>query len=308
MNEAVILLAYGGPDDLADLPAYLLHVRGGRPTPPDLLAEIAQRYARIGGRSPLLAITRSTAAQLSATVGLPVYVGMRHWKPSIASAVQQMAEDGVQRCVAICMAPHYSRLSIGAYRTTLEEAAAAAGRGLAVAFVDHWHEEPAYLDGLAASVSTALLRFDRPGQAKVIFTAHSLPQSILAEGDPYDAQLEQTARAVAERIGLPPDRWTRCYQSAASTGTPWLGPAIEELVPALVAAGERAMVVAPIGFLADQVEVLYDLDINLQAIAASLGARLERAPMLNDSPALVAALASLVDQRLPSLAARIGQS
>lgn len=295
MIDAVLLLAYGGPDSLTDIPAYLVDVLGGRPTPPHLLAEVARRYALIGGRSPLLEITQRTAGKLSAAVGLPVYVGMRHWKPSIGETVQQMARDGVRRCVAICMAPHYSRLSIGAYRARLDEALA--GVNLEVDFVESWHTAPAYLDGIAVNVREALRRFEDGFPVRVIFTAHSLPASILAEGDPYDSQLEETARLVAARLELPDDRWARCYQSAAQTGAPWLGPSIETLVPQLAATGERNLLVTPIGFVADNVEVLYDLDIGVQQIASAVGVRVERARLLNDGPALVQALADVARSR-----------
>lgn len=294
--DAILLLAYGGPDSLDDIPAFLLEVRGGRPTPPPLLAEITRRYALIGGRSPLLAITRRTADRLSAAVGLSVYVGMRHWHPFIRETVAQMAGEGVRRCIAICMAPHYSSMSIGAYRARLAEALAAAGSDMAVAFVESWHMQPYYLEGIVANVREALLRFPmnvRDG-VKVIFTAHSLPASILERGDPYSAQLRETATLLADRLGLAPDRWTFSFQSAAPTGTPWLGPQIEALVPELAQAGERNLLIAPVGFIADHVEVLYDLDIGVQRIARSVGVRVERTPMLNDSSALVNALASIV--------------
>lgn len=297
MTDAILLLAYGGPDSLADIPAYMVNLRGGRPTPPALLAEITRRYQLLGGRSPLLEITRRTAEKLSATVGRPVYVGMRHWHPFIRETVAQMATAGMQRCVAICLAPHTSRLSIGAYRARLDEALAATGSDMAVDFVESWHTTSDYLDGIAANVRETLRRFEDQPPAKVIFTAHSLPASTLAEGDPYDGQLDETARLVATRLGLPGDRWTRCYQSAAQTGVPWLGPQIEEVVPELAAAGERNLVVAPIGFIADHVEILYDLDIGLQAIAAPYGARVERTPMLNDTPPLIAALAKICRAR-----------
>lgn len=294
MTDAVLLLAYGGPNSPADIPAYLADIRGGRPTPAALLAEITRRYELIGGRSPLLEITRRVADKLAAAVGLPVYVGMRHWHPFIRETVAQMAADGVRRCTAICLAPHYSRLSIGAYRARLDEALAVAGHAMAVDFVASWHTVPAYLDGLAANVRATLARFEQPTAAKVIFTAHSLPAAILAEGDPYDRQLAETARLVAARLELPEDHWTRCYQSAAQAGMPWLGPQIEEVVSGLAAAGERNLVVAAIGFIADHVEILYDLDIGLQAIAGRCSARVERTPMLNDTPPLIAALAEIV--------------
>jgi ferrochelatase len=296
-SAAVLLLAYGGPDSLDDIPAYLLDIRGGRETPQHLIDEITQRYAQIGGRSPLLAITQSVADKLSHRIGLPVYAGMRHWHPYIKDSVARMVEDGVQKIIVICMAPHYSTLSVGVYRTKLDEALAAAGSKTPVIFVESWGTQPQYLDGIAANVRETLKRFpeEQQNKVKVVFTAHSLPASILERGDPYDAQLRETARLLADRLVLAENRWTFCYQSAAQTGTPWLGPPIEEFVPTLAAQGEYNLVIAPIGFIADHVEVLYDLDIGVQAIASEHRVRVERIPMLNDSAPLIAALAELVD-------------
>lgn len=298
-SAAVLLMAYGGPESLEDIPAYLLDIRGGRETPQPLIDEITHRYAQIGGRSPLLEITQRAAAKLSARTGLPVYVGMRHWHPYIKDVVAQMAGDGVHHVLAICMAPHYSLMSIGAYRKKLDEALAAVGGHIGLTFVESWGTEPSYLDGLAANVREAIGRFpaDAREDVKVIFTGHSLPASILERGDPYDMQLWETAHLLAQRLALPVDRWTFSYQSAAQTGTPWLGPQIEALVPQLVAQGERSLVIAPIGFIADHVEVLYDLDIGVQNIAAQHGVRVERAQTLNDSDALVTALAALVNRQ-----------
>ena len=307
-SAAVLLMAYGGPDSLADIPAYLLDIRGGRETPQPLIDEITNRYAQIGGRSPLLEITQRAAAKLRARAGLPVYVGMRHWHPYIKDVVAHMVRDGVQHILAICMAPHYSLMSIGAYRKKLDEALAAAGGHIHLTFVESWGTEPSYLDGLAANVREAIGRFPaEAGQGvKVIFTGHSLPASILERGDPYDVQLWETAHLLAQRLALPADRWTFSYQSAAQTGTPWLGPQIEALVPQLAAQGKRNLVIAPIGFIADHVEVLYDLDIGVQNIAAQHGVHVERAQTLNDSDALVTALAELVNRQIASARNRKG--
>jgi ferrochelatase len=300
MKTAVLLLAYGGPDSLDDVPAYLLDIRGGRETPQELVDEISHRYAAIGGRSPLLGITQRTAQQLAAQVELPVYVGMRHWHPYIKEVVAQMAADGVDRIVAICMAPHYSSLSIGAYRKKLDEAVAAAGRPMEIDFVESWHTQPEYLDAVAANVKATRQRFaaEEQGNVLVVFTAHSLPEFIVQRGEPYDRQLRETAQLLAERLALPDGRWLFSYQSAAKTGVPWLGPQIEELVADLAARGERNLLIAPIGFIADHVEVLYDIDVGVQEIAHPFGVRVERPPMLNDSPAMVAILAALVRQTL----------
>jgi ferrochelatase len=300
MTDAVILLAYGGPDSLDDIPAYLLDIRGGRHTPQHLIDEITERYRLIGGRSPLLSITRSLATKLERIIRLPVYVGMRHWHPYIGDVVAQMMDDGVRRIITICMAPHYSSMSIGAYRSRLDEAVVAAGREVAVDFVESWHTQPVYLAGVAANVRETMTRFalEQQERVMVIFTAHSLPVAILERGDPYDSQLRETSRLLAEHLRLPEDRWTFCYQSAAQTGVPWLGPQIEDLVVDLAAEGKKNLLIAPIGFIANHVEVLYDIDIGVREIARSSGVRVERTPMLNDGPALVGALTSLVKERL----------
>jgi ferrochelatase len=300
-STAVLLMAYGGPDSLDDIPAYLLDVRGGRETPQHLIDEITDRYSQIGGSSPLLGITQSAAEKLSERLGVPVYVGMRHWTPYIKDVVARMIGDGVRHIVAICMAPHYSFMSIGTYRKHLEEALVLHDVPIEVDFVESWGTQPDYLRGLSEHVRAALDRFpeEQRGAVKVIFTAHSLPAFILERGDPYEVQLRETAHLLADSLGLPDDRWTFCFQSAAQTNMPWLGPPVEEVVPELAQAGERDLLIAPIGFIADHVEVLYDLDIGVQAIAQEAGARVERPEMLNDGDALVDALASLVRTHLP---------
>ncbi len=304
MSQAVILLAYGGPESLDDIPAYLLDIRGGRPTSQELIDDISHRYQQIGGRSPLLDITRAAADKLSAEIGLPVYVGMRHWSPYIADVVAQMAADGIEHIVAICMAPHYSMLSIDKYRQKLEQAVEQcqpeSGPNIAVSFVESWHTQPDYLGGVAANVRQTLNRWpaNRQAQVKVVFTAHSLPAFILERGDPYDGQLRETAGLLADMLELPGGRWTFSYQSAAQTGVPWLGPQIEALVPELAAAGERDLLIAPIGFIADHVEILYDIDIGVQDIARAHDVRVERPPMLNASQPLVNALSALARSHL----------
>jgi len=211
-----------------------------------------------------------------------------------------MMDDGVRRIIAICMAPHYSSMSIGAYRARLDEAVVTVGREVAVDFVENWHTQPIYLAGVAANVRETMTRFTPEQQERVtvIFTAHSLPAAILERGDPYDSQLRETSRLLAEQLRLPEDRWVFCYQSAAQTGVPWLGPQIEDMVVDLAAEGEKTLLIAPIGFIADHVEVLYDIDIGVRGIARSSGVHVERTPMLNDGPALVGALTSLVRERL----------
>jgi ferrochelatase len=319
--RAILLLAYGGPDSLDDVEPYVRDIRGGRPTPPEVVAEIRARYAAIGGRSPLLDLTRAQAAALQEATGLRTYVGMRHWQPRIAGAVRQMAADGVRQAVALCMAPHYSELSIGAYYRALDAALAEAGAEIDFHRVLQWGDEPLFLDALADLARVALERFamriancelrnDRSpdsGQSairnpqsailqsvQVLFTAHSLPARIQQSGDPYPDQLLATAEGVAARLGLPRERWRFAYQSAGRSPEPWLGPSLEEALVELAGAGHRSLLVVPVGFVADHVEILYDLDIDARQLAAKHGVRLERSPLPNAEPAFIAALREVI--------------
>jgi ferrochelatase len=306
----LLLMAYGGPDSLDDIEPYLLDIRGGRPTSRELVAEITERYAHIGGRSPILDITCQQAQALEAelnrasAVRFRAYVGMRHWQPRIKEAVAQMAGDGVKRGVALVMAPHYSRMSIGAYHQRLDEAIQDVGANITFARIESWHNYPGFIAALAEKASQALQRFSEDGGdqlPKVIFSAHSLPVRILKTGDPYDAQLHETASLLAERLNLPPDRWLFSYQSAGQSPEPWLGPPIEDVIVELAEAGERRLLVVPIGFVCDHVEILYDLDIESRQLAEAHGAHLERSESLNASPTFIAALADLVRSEMGRL-------
>jgi ferrochelatase len=297
-------MAYGGPDSLADVEPFLTDIRGGRPTSAELVEEIRGRYAAIGGRSPLLSISRAQAEALqkrldeTAPGDFRVYVGMRHWRPFIREAVAEIAAAGHRRLVALCLAPHYSELSIGAYMAKLDQAVEeqeAAGVSFDVHRVESWHDEPLFLEAIAEKVRRALRRWpeDERGHVQVLFTAHSLPELIVERGDPYPEQLLATARGVAERLGGL-EGWRFCYQSAGASGIPWLGPAIEEVIPGLAAAGHRDALVVPVGFVADHVEILYDLDIEARGIAAEHGVRLERTESLNTTPDFIQALEEVV--------------
>jgi ferrochelatase len=289
-KTAVLLLAYGGPNSLDDVPAYLRNVRSGQPVSQSLLDETIRRYRLIGGRSPLLDITRRLASRVQSIIDLPVYVGMRHWHPYIAETVPEMVRDGIEHIVAICLAPHYSPMSVGAYRTKLDEAVR--GSGMQVSFVAAWHTQAQYIAGIAQNVRATLAQL--PSDAKIIFTAHSLPVSVR---EPYETQLRETAQLVAQNLSLRQDRWLLCYQSKPRAGGDWLEPHIENLIPQLARDGEKNLLIAPIGFLADHLEVLYDLDIAVPEIARANDVRVARTPMLNDSDALVNALAELVREQ-----------
>ena len=297
----ILLLAYGGPDSLDDVEPYLLDIRGGRPTSPELVEEIKERYALIGGRSPLLEITRQQAKALEAHLNregkarFRAYVGMRHWQPRIKEALAEMADDGIKRAVVLVMAPHYSRMSIGAYFKRLDEAIQDLGVNISFNRVESWHDQPGFIAALAEKARQALTLFDGDDTLpKVIFSAHSLPSRILEWGDPYDTQLHETAGLVAGQLDLPADRWLFCYQSAGRSSEPWLGPQIEEVIAQEAEAGEKRLLVVPIGFVCDHVEILYDIDIESRQLAEVHGVRLERSESLNASPSFIAALADVV--------------
>src|ERR671931_994469 len=287
--DAVVLMAYGSPAEPEDIRPYLEDIRGRRAVSDEAVAELAERYRRIGGRSPLDEVTEAQRAALERELRLPVFVGMKHWRPRIAEAVEAALAAGATRIVGLVLAPHYSRLSIGEYRERLE--AAVAGRA-EVVLIESCHDHEPFVEALADRV--------RGTDAWVLFTAHSLPERILAEGDPYRDQLLETSRLVAGRAGL--ERWSFAFQSASATGEPWLGPDIQEELDRLHEAGERKVLVAPVGFVADHLEILWDLDIEARERAAELGLELERIESLNDDPAFVRALSELVDEPLQAVA------
>ena len=284
-GDAVVLMAYGSPSLPEDVRPYLEDIRGGRPVSDEAVEELAERYRRIGGRSPLDELTEAQRATLERELGVPVFVGMKHWQPRIAEAVQSALSVGATRLVGLVLAPHYSRLSIGEYRERLESAVS--GRA-EVMLVESWHDHPGFVDVVADRV--------RGTDAWVVFTAHSLPERILAEGDPYRKQLLETSRLVAERAGL--ERWSFAFQSASPTGEPWLGPDVLEELDRLHAEGVRKVLVAPVGFVSDHLEILWDLDIEARERAGELGLELDRIESLNDDPAFIRALAELVEERL----------
>jgi protoporphyrin/coproporphyrin ferrochelatase len=281
--DAVVLMAYGSPSRPEDVRPYLEDVRGGRPVSDEAVEELAERYRRIGGRSPLDDVTEAQRAALERELDTPVFVGMKHWRPRIAEAVEAALEAGATRIVGLVLAPHYSRLSVGGYRDRLEEALS--GRAELV-LIESWYDEPAFLGVLAGRV--------RGSDAWVVFTAHSLPERILADGDPYRDQLLETSRLVAERAGL--DRWSFALQSASATGEPWLGPDLLEELERLSAEDVRNVLVAPVGFVSDHLEILWDIDIEAQEKAEKLGIELRRIDSLNDDPAFVRALANVVER------------
>jgi ferrochelatase len=284
MSAAVVLMAYGSPERLADVPAYYADIRGGRPIKPAHLDDLVDRYRRLGieDESPLNAITEQTRAALERELGIPVFTGMKHWTPRIADAADRAVSAGADTVVGLVLAPHYSELSIAGYRDQLETALA--GRA-ELAFVESWHDEPGFVDVLAERV--------RGTDAHVVFTAHSLP----ARAAPvYKEQLLETSQLVAERAGL--DDWSFSFQSESPTGEPWLGPDILDHLADLHARGVRSVLVCPVGFVADHLEIRWDLDHEATEKATELGMDFARIEMPNADPRFVAVLAALVRKAL----------
>ena len=299
---AVLVMAYGGPDRLDDVAPYLSDVRNHRPTSEALIHEISERYAQIGGRSPILELTNAQATALQTALNedldgdeqaWQVFVGMRHWHPFIKDVLAEMTAAGHRRAVGLVMAPHYSRMSIGAYYKRLDEA----GVPVEVAPIERWHLLPGYLDAMVDRVQAALDRFPAEvrDEVPVLFTAHSLPEKILTWNDPYPEELRETTAALGARIA--PQPFDFAYQSAAMTPDPWLGPDAGAAIARLAADGHRNVLIAPIGFVCEHVEILFDIDVEFKHQADALGVRLERIEMLNDHPLMIAGLAALVRER-----------
>jgi protoporphyrin/coproporphyrin ferrochelatase len=307
----VLLLAHGAPDSLADVPAFLLNVRGGRPLPQEAIEEIVQRYRVIGGGSPLLKHATRQAEALAEVLNrgrqarelppLPVYVGMRNWKPFIADSVRRLSDNGVKRLLAVCLAPHHSRTSIGLYRQHLAEAVEKLAPHIQVEFVSSWHDQPELIAAFREKIAQGLEYAERAAGSAVpvVLTAHSVPERTIAEGDPYKAQVEETAKLVAESTPLA--RWCLAYQSQGMTSEPWIGPTVESRIDELAAEGHRHVLIAPIGFVCDHVEILYDVDIASRQYGRERGVNVWRSESLNDSPRFIGALHALVTAHLQAV-------
>ena len=301
-------MALGGPDSLASVEPFLNDVRGGRPTSPELLREITERYRATGGQSPVPAIMTDLVSRLEArlnTAGPPcfrVYRGFRHWHPFIRETYRDIVKDGVKRLIGVCMAPQNSRLSVGAYVRKVEEAQAESGAPIRFTYVPSWHTHPALIQGIVANIREAFGKFpaDARDRVALIFTAHSLPERVLKDGDPYPDQVRATVEAVLSALGpLPPAAtWRFAYQSQGKTDDTWLGPTVEATLDELHGAGCRHVLMAPIGFLSDHLEVLYDIDIEFRKRARDNGMQLERSAMLNATTPIVETVADVITTHL----------
>jgi ferrochelatase len=278
VTQAVLLLAHGAPERVEDVESYLSFVRSGRPGNPQIVEEVKHRYAAIGGASPLLHWTRAQAEALQEMLGIPVHFAMRNWAPFIKDVVPGIGAD---RIAGICLAPQFSEMSIGLYIKRTEEAAP----GVPIAWARSYHDQPLLIEAFAERLRPLL-------PAKVLFTAHSLPEKALANGDPYDRECRETAAAVAARVGL--ESYDFAYQSQGMTSDKWLGPTVESFLDRYAAQGIRDVVIDPIGFVCDHVEILYDIDIQFRDYAAARGMAVRRPESLNGSATFTAALAAVV--------------
>lgn len=287
----VLLMAHGTPSSLDEMPEYLTRVRGGRPPSPELIAEMRHNYEAIGGRSPLTDLTFAQGAALHARLGarIPVVVGMRNWKPFLEDAVAHLTHTGVTRIIAIPLASQFSSLSVAKYYDATEAAVPA---GTELIRVESFHTHPLLVAAFAERVREAAPAEDE----LVVFTAHSLPVRVIESGDRYAIEVDETANAVAARAGV--TRFARAFQSAGRTPEPWIGPDIGGLLREQAARGVRKVLVVPIGFVCDHTEILFDIDVQAAAVARDLGLTMRRTQSLNDSPAFIALLESLVRDRL----------
>ncbi|HEX7797332.1 MAG TPA: ferrochelatase [Vicinamibacterales bacterium] len=287
----VLLMAHGTPSSMDDMPEYLRLVRGGRPPSPELIAEMRHNYEAIGGKSPLTDLTFAQGAALSRLLGphIPVAVGMRNWRPFLSEAIGELASKGVTRIIGIPLAPQFSTLSVTKY---FDAATAALPHGVALEPIHSFFDHPLLLDAFAERLRAAAPRADEA----IVFTAHSLPTRVIDAGDPYATEVAGTARAVAERCGIV--RYRIAYQSAGRTPEPWIGPDLSDLIREASADGVRHFLVIPVGFVCDHTEILFDIDVQAQGTARALGATLRRTESLNSSPTFIAALESLVREKL----------
>ncbi len=297
----VLVMAYGGPDSIDDLPGYLADIRAGRPTTPEVLEEISHNYQMIGGKSPLLEITRAQIAALAAhfdPAEVRFYLGMRHWAPWIEETVRQMVDDGITHAISLVLAPHFSSMSIAKYQKKIKDALQMVHGDIEFQHIMSYHDAPKYITALVNRVREGIAQFPAGEPVHVILSAHSLPVRILKEGDPYDSQLRESAALIAKEAGLRDDQWSWSYQSAGRSPEPWLGPQLQDHVADLAQQGVKNIVSVAIGFVSDHVEILFDIDIQAQEVARSLGIRLVRPPALNTDPLFVEQLAELVQEKL----------
>jgi ferrochelatase len=294
-RPGVLLMTYGSPASLErdDIRAYLSLVRGGREPEPELVDEFTRRYRVIGG-SPLIEITRAQATALADRLGWQVEIGMRFSDPSIFDGLSALARSGITRVAAIILSPQFSTMLMNGYSIAIRDALAALGDAAPeVVLAGAWHKQPALIEAIASRIAEARARLPDQGSVPALLTAHSLPLRVARDEPDYVAQLRETAERVAARAGLANDRWQFCWQSAGHEPGDWMKPDFADLMPELASRGERAVIVAPIQFLADHLEILYDIDVGARQQAEAAGLAFQRIESLNTHPGLIEALASV---------------
>ncbi|GIV18885.1 MAG: ferrochelatase [Armatimonadota bacterium] len=297
----VLIMAYGTPRTLQEVEPYYTHIRRGRPPSPEQLQDLVRRYEAIGGVSPLNEITYQQVGAVENALRRRgwsgrIYVGMKHWHPFIAEAVEQMAKEGVQKAVGVVLAPHYSRMSIGGYIDYTLQARERFAPEMQLRFVERWGSHPLFITAIAHKIQQAMEGW-QPEQTMVLFSAHSLPERIRQWDDPYERELQESARLIAQQLNLP--HWTFAYQSASTTQEPWLGPDILERLEEIASTQPYQQILCcAIGFVADHLEVLYDLDVEARQKCEALGLRYRRAASLNDDPLMAEAVADVVLQKM----------
>ena len=298
----ILVLAYGTPEKPEDIAPYYTHIRGGRPPSPESLHNLQERYRLVGGRTPLLDLSRGVADGLQARLDADspgryrVYLGMKHWRPFIGEVVPQIVADGVREVIAVVLAPHYSRYSLEGYRKYINQTLEKVDQPFQLHFIESWHEHPLFRRMIADRISAALEQFpaEARDQVLVLFSAHSLPEKIVAAGDPYPQQLHESADGIAELLVLRDHRF--CYQSAGMTGEPWLGPDILDYLEELHAEGVQNVLSVPFGFVSEHLEVLWDIDTEAQQKATELGMTLRRIAMPNADADFVEVIKAVVTE------------
>ena len=301
-STAVLLIAHGSPERVEDVPEFLQNISRGRPMPEAVVREVRHRYSLIGS-SPLTMITRQQAALVVRELNIPVYVGMRNWHPYIADTLREMQSDNVGQAVAVCLAPHNSRTSVGQYKEALFGEAVP----FTIDFVEEWHDHPLLIEAFADKLRDGWTKAcaEHGSRLPVLFTAHSVPTRTITEGDPYETQTRETAALVGKQVPEIGD-WSFAFQSQGMSGGEWLGPTVEDTIVKLRNAGHTAVFLQPIGFVCDHVEILYDIDILFRQFASERGMKLYRAESLNDSPTFARAIADLVARAARSRLREIG--
>ncbi len=299
-RKAVLLMAYGTPDKPEDIEPYYTHIRHGRKPAPEEVENLKDRYSIIGGRTPLLEITRSTASKLGQALesrGIKVYSGMKHWHPYISEVFPKIVSEGNTDLLSIALAPHYSKMSIGSYQDAVREANKASGERMRLSFVDSWHLNETFIDKWCKRVEKAVSEHFDPRQDEVfyLFTAHSLPERILSWNDPYRDELLATASKISGQLRIDGSRFDFCFQSAGHTSEPWLSPDILDRLKELAQHGKKEILVIPIGFVSDHLEILFDIDTESQELARKLGIKLARTDSFNDSSDFIEVLKSVVE-------------